>query len=188
MPGEAQCITLGVIADTHIPDRAQSLPPGLLDALKTEGVDRILHAGDASHWKVIQALEAVAPVTIIQGNRDWFFGMRTPKHITMVVNGVQITLAHGHRSMRHYLADKWAYLREGYRFTRYYDLLSIDFPDSDLVIFGHTHHQTATWINGQLYFNPGAAYPCKYNHYTPQFGVISITLQGVIRTSFHDLN
>lgn len=188
MPADTGIITLAVIADTHIPDRARSLPPGLLDAIWAENVDQILHAGDASNWNVIRALEQVAPVTIIQGNRDWLFGMRTPKHTTLAVNSVKITLAHGHRSLSHYLVDKWAYLREGYRFERYYEHLSADYPESDLIIFGHTHHQTATWVDGQLFFNPGAAYPCKINRYIPQFGVISITPHGLIRTVFRSLN
>jgi putative phosphoesterase len=188
MLAENKTITFGVIADTHIPDRTQRLPAGLLDALLSEGVDQILHAGDASNWQVIRALEQVAPVTVIQGNRDWLLGMRTPKHLTLVANGIQITLAHGHRSMSHYLVDKWAYIRQGYRFQRYFDHLSKDFPESDVIIFGHTHNQTATWVDGQLFFNPGAAYPCKINHFTPQFGVISITPQGFIRTGFRELN
>lgn len=188
MPGETNAVTLGVIADTHTPDRARILPAQLLDALRAEKIDQILHAGDSSNWRAIHALEQIAPVTVVQGNRDWLFGMRTPKHATLTINGIQITLAHGHRSMAHYMVDKWAYIRNGYAFQRYYTHLSTDFPESDLVIFGHTHHQTAVWVNGRLFFNPGAAYPCKYNHFTPQFGVISITPKGLVRTKFHHLN
>ncbi|MFW5713354.1 MAG: metallophosphoesterase family protein [Brevefilum sp.] len=188
MPDKFNNTILGVIADTHIPDRAWKLPSGLLDRLKAEGVDQILHAGDASNWKVIRTLEKVAPVTVVQGNRDWFLGMHSTKQATLDVNSIKISIAHGHRSMGHYLVDKWAYLREGYRFQRYHDHLSTDFPDSDIIIFGHTHNQTATWVGGQLFFNPGAAYPCKYNHYIPQFGVISITPQGFVRTVFRELN
>ena len=36
--------TLGVITDTHIPQRIKTLPPRVFEVFR--GVDRILHAGD----------------------------------------------------------------------------------------------------------------------------------------------
>lgn len=187
MPAFPDTLTLGVVADTHIPDRARKLPDGLLEKLEEAQVQRILHAGDASSWQVVRDLERIAPVSIVQGNRDWLLGMRVPKHISFTANGISITLAHGHRSILNYLIDKWAYIRKGYRFKRYYDQLTHDYPDADVIIFGHTHHQTAKWVDGRLLFNPGAAYPCRYNKFTPQFGIISITSEGDIRTKFHSL-
>lgn len=187
MPVGPETITLGVVADTHVPDRARKLPDGLLKKLEEAHVQRILHAGDASSRQVVHVLERIAPVSIVQGNRDWLLGMRAPKFISFTANGINITLAHGHRSIFNYLIDKWAYIRKGYLFKRYYDQLTRDYPDADVIIFGHTHHQTAKWVDGRLLFNPGAAYPCRYNHYTPQFGIISITGDGDIRTEFHNL-
>ncbi len=187
MPVESKFVNFGVVADTHIPDRAKYLPEGLLEKLQEAEVDRILHAGDASSWQVIQALEQIAPVTIVQGNRDWLMRMRTPRHKSFTVNGVRVTLAHGHRSMLYYLVDKWAYIRKGYHFSRYYQQLFHDYPKSDVIVFGHTHHQTTKWVRGQLLFNPGAAYPCEYNNFIPQYGFISITVGGVIRTECHSL-
>jgi uncharacterized protein len=186
MPVSPETITFGVIADTHIPDRARRLPDRLLEILQAAHINAILHAGDASSWKVIHELETIAPVTIVQGNRDWLMGMQTPRHKTLVANNIRITLAHGHRSMLHYLVDKWSYIKHGYIFERYYQLLSQDHPNADVIVFGHTHHQTAKWIKGQLFFNPGAAYPCKYNNFNPQYGILSITPDGKIRTECHN--
>ena len=171
-----------MISDTHVPDRVKSLPDSILSALKKMPIDGILHAGDAANWKAVRQLEEIAPVKIVQGNRDWLLGMPFPRHISFSIYDVNITLAHGHRTMGHYLVDKWVTIKEGYRFERYYQHLAQDFPQADVILFGHTHHQTVQWVDGQLFFNPGAAYPCKYNHYRPQFGVISITPEGVIRT------
>ena len=178
----AKPIRFGVIADTHIPDRAEALPAGVLKAFKEAGVDRILHAGDVSSWQVIETLEQIAPVTVVQGNRDWLFGMRTPKHATQEANGVRITIAHGHRTMFHYLIDKWAYITHGYLFKRYYNHLALDFPESAVIIFGHTHHQTALWVGDRLFFNPGAAYPCPHNHFTPEFGFLTVLPDSTIQT------
>ena len=182
MPDNQKPITFGVIADTHIPDRAKNLPTTVLRAFELAQVDQILHAGDASSWKVVHKLEEIAPVTVVQGNRDWLLGMSFPRHHSLITYGLSITVTHGHRSTLQYLFDKWAYIRIGYRFERYYRRLAADFPDSDVIIFGHTHFQTATWVNGQLFFNPGAAYPCRHNHNRPQFGILSITPGGIIRT------
>jgi hypothetical protein len=181
-PPQGQAIRFGVIADTHIPDRAKALPAGILAAFQAAQVDQILHAGDVSSWQAIEALEQIAPVTVVQGNRDWLFGMRLPKHVTLEANGVQITITHGHRTIAHYLVDKWAYLTQGYRFKRYYNYLTVDFPQADVIIFGHTHYQAAVWVENQLFFNPGAAYPCTHNKYTPEFGLLTVLPDGTVRT------
>lgn len=177
-------ITLGVIADTHIPDRVRILPDQLLPRLQDAKVDRILHAGDACTWRVVRSLEKIAPVTIVQGNRDWFLGMRTPHDVTLTVNGVTITLSHGHHSLVSYLVDKFFHFRQGYTLPHYHQQLLKDYPKSDVIVFGHTHYQTALWSGDQLLFNPGAAYPCKKNHYTPRFGILSISPEGDIRSQF----
>lgn len=178
-----QPYTFAVISDTHVPDRVKSLPDRILEGITRAQVDEILHAGDAANWKVIRQLEQIAPVRVVQGNRDWLLGMPFPRFLTFTVYGIHITLTHGHHSMRNYLVDKWFTLREGYRFERYFRHFAQDFPQSDVIIFGHTHYQTVQWVNQQVFFNPGAAYPCKYNHYTPQFGILSITPDGTIRTA-----
>lgn len=185
MPGKAKPLTFGVVSDTHIPDRAKHLPASVLQGLADARVDRILHAGDAATAKPVRILEEIAPVTIVQGNRDWLLGKHFPRHVHLTAHGIRILLCHGHRSMGHYLFDKYLTLRDGYRFERYHQHLAQDYPAADVIIFGHTHHQTVRWVNGQVFFNPGAAYPCKYNHYRPQFGILSITPAGTIRTECH---
>jgi putative phosphoesterase len=188
MPAETKTITLGVLADTHIPDRLRDLPPGLLEALQDAHVDRIIHAGDACSHKVIRVLEKIAPVTNVQGNRDWLFGMSAPQQAECVINNNRIAIAHGHHSILDYsIHFLWGIIFGKFNLERYYRLLIQDFPDADLIIFGHTHYQKAIWVGSQLLFNPGAAYPCEQNHFHPQFGIISITPDGVIRTEFHSL-
>jgi len=187
MEAESKTLTFGVIADTHIPDRVKSLPAQLIPRLQAAKVDRILHAGDACNWRVVRTLERVAPVTIIQGNRDWLLGMRTPREITMSANGVRLTLAHGHHSLFFYFFDKVFHLRKSYNLEHYYQRLLKHYPNSDVIVFGHTHWQIAKWVKGQLLFNPGAAYPCKRNHYKPRFGILSISPEGNIRTQFCSL-
>jgi putative phosphoesterase len=189
MSAKPKTITLGVVADTHIPDRLRELPHGLLERLREAQVDRIIHAGDACSWKVIHALEDIAPVIFVQGNRDWLIGISAPRQEELTINQIQITVAHGHHSILNYTFHfLWGNIFNKFNLKRYYRYLLEDFPHADLIIFGHTHYQKAIWVGSQLLFNPGAAYPCQQNHYHPQFGVISITPDGVIRTEFHQLD
>ena len=184
MLDEGKKVTFGVVADTHVPDRVKNLPAQMLATFRDLEPDGILHAGDACNKWVVQTLEEIAPVTIVQGNRDFFFGLRSPINERIDVNGLKIVIAHGHRSLFHYFIDKVATIRYGYRFTRYYQQLHQDFPEANIIIFGHTHHQTARWVEGQLLFNPGVAYPCKYNNFEPQYGILSITAGGLVQTQF----
>ena len=62
---------LGVVADTHIPDRVRSLHPDLLPGLKAANAEVILHAGDICSPVVLAELSQVAPVVAVRGNRDW---------------------------------------------------------------------------------------------------------------------
>jgi len=46
LPTGRPAACLGLLADTHMPDRLAALPPSLAEALR--GVDLILHTGDLS--------------------------------------------------------------------------------------------------------------------------------------------
>ena len=61
-------ILIGIISDTHIPTRAESIPPKIKEIFKN--VDLIIHAGDIESLEVIKELEKIAPVTAIYGNID----------------------------------------------------------------------------------------------------------------------
>ena len=187
MQDENKTITFGVVADTHVPDRVKHLSADMLTTFRKIKPDGILHAGDACNKQVVKTLEEIAPLTIVQGNRDFLFGMRFPRDEKLKVNGLTIVVAHGHRSMFHYMVDKLATIRHGYMFSRYYQQLHQDYPNADIIVFGHTHHQTASWVGSQLLFNPGVAYPCMYNNFVPQYGTLSITGQSLVRTQFYGL-
>ena len=68
---------IGLISDTHIPDRARILPTKVIEAF--EDVELIIHAGDLTSPKVIEELEEIAPVMAVQGNMDRARGIDLPK-------------------------------------------------------------------------------------------------------------
>jgi len=172
---------IGVIADTHIPDRVGSLHPGILPVFKELKVDLILHAGDISTIRVIDELQKVAPCLAVRGNRDWF---RLPKQkdvILLEINGVQVALMHGHGSFFRYLFDKIPFYLHGYRFSRYPKKLSNYANGAKVIIFGHTHHSENQWVGGKLFFNPGSAYEGNHKGDPPTIGLIEIGLKKDIK-------
>jgi putative phosphoesterase len=150
-------VTLGVIADTHVPDRYRKIPGKILELFRAAGVTRILHAGDISIPSVLAELSQVAPVTAVRGNRDWALRSTLPVKTTLSVAGLSVGLTHGHGGWIPYFLDKLAYIPNGYQFERYYRLLLRDFPRAQVIVYGHTHFPENRWENGQLVFNPGSA-------------------------------
>jgi predicted phosphodiesterase len=47
LPAERVVATLGLISDTHVPERCLALPPAVFTVLR--GVDLVLQAGDLLH-------------------------------------------------------------------------------------------------------------------------------------------
>ena len=73
------------------------------------------------------------------GNRDFIFRMDLPLNVRIEIGGVKVALTHGQGSAWRYFKDKLKYFSTGYDFERYRRYFDSDFPDADLVIFGHTH-------------------------------------------------
>jgi putative phosphoesterase len=118
---------IGVISDTH-----GYLDPEVLRHFA--GVDRIVHAGDIGDLEVIRALEAVAPVTAVQGNVDAGRPAADVLPLTqdLALAGHRLHLVHRPKDAR-------------------------PAPETDIVIYGHTHAAEAAERDGRLYLNPGAA-------------------------------
>ena len=87
---------IGLISDTHIPDRARELPKNVISSF--ENVDLILHAGNMrkEFFKIsIDELEKIAPTIAIQGNMDRAAGIMLPNAKVIEAEGLKIGIAHG---------------------------------------------------------------------------------------------
>jgi predicted phosphodiesterase len=126
---------IGIISDTHIPDRVDRLHPQLLTRLAEQKVELILHAGDIAIPRVLKELAQVAPVKAVRGNRDLAGFSSVPWHTTFMQAGHKIGLAHGHGNFVSYLWDKFQTLLFGYSFDRYRAILSVQLPDADIIVF-----------------------------------------------------
>lgn len=177
-----ETIRIGVVSDTHIPDRVNELHPDLISGLREHRVELILHAGDLSTWRVVEQLEQIAPVKAVSGNRDFLLGNKLNRMERFTINGVQIVLTHGHLNFLTYWYDKMQYMVGGYKIGRYLQRLSSAFPTDRVIVFGHSHHAENRWYNGQLFFNPGSASTGDFWERKTSYGILEIDPQGEIRS------
>lgn len=130
---------IGLISDTHIPDRASSIPKKVFETF--EDVDMILHAGDLTSMEVLRKLNEIAPTTAIQGNTDRYNGLNLPVAKTIEVNGLKIGLIHGEVHPR---AD-----------TQQLLYLAKEL-DVDILVTGHSHQPKIEQVEDKLLLNPGS--------------------------------
>ncbi|MFH1202287.1 MAG: metallophosphoesterase family protein [Candidatus Omnitrophota bacterium] len=147
---------IGVISDTHIPDRAKELPREVLNALC--GVELILHAGDLVQISVLEELKKIAKVKAVCGNMDLpeVRDVLARKEI-IEVGGFKIGLIHGWGP-----ADKLP------------ETIKNEFSSKmDIIVFGHSHNPLNQVIKGTLFFNPGSPTDKAFSVYN-SFGIINI--------------
>lgn len=168
--------TIGVVTDTHIPDRRRKLHAALMPRLREAGVQQILHAGDISLPRVLGELEEIAPVVAVRGNRDWFGFKNLPLSRVLKVQGKRIGLTHGHGGLLPYLQEKIGYLARGPQAYSYYMQRAISLlpEDVDAVVFGHNHAPVLKELDGKIIFNPGSACCQILEGGAPSFGLLHI--------------
>ncbi len=149
---------IGVLSDTHIPERVASLPPALVKGL--QGSDMILHAGDMVDYAVIKELKKICPqVRAVWGNMDPDdIRKRYPQKDVFTVGGFRFVLLHGWGAPQHLVP---LLERE----------LKADNPD--VVVFGHSHQPLNERHGKVLFFNPGSATDTVFAPY-PSYGIIEI--------------
>ena len=130
---------IGLISDTHIPDRARILPQKVLDAFSN--VDLIIHAGDLTSPKVLDELEEIAPVMAVQGNMDRANGIDLPKAKVIEAEDLKIGVIHGEVYPRAD-SDQLLYLAKEL--------------DVDILVSGHSHQPKIEQNDGVLLLNPGS--------------------------------
>ncbi|MCL4560002.1 MAG: YfcE family phosphodiesterase [Chloroflexi bacterium] len=173
---------IGVVSDTHVPDRNRVLHPGVIPCLQSQGVQVILHAGDISSPEVLDELNRVAPVIAVRGNRDRLRRSRLPEAYDLKIAGISIGLAHGDGGWMRYIGDKLRWVRYGYQLERYTIPLLELFPHARVIVFGHTHRPLNEWVGGVLLFNPGAAaeFVSPVENLAPSLGILTLVSNSVV--------
>lgn len=144
---------IGLISDTHMPDRCPQLPAALFEVL--HGVDLLLHAGDVGELWVLDRLSIIAPVIAVHGNDDTVDTQRElPYQQILTVAGQRLVLTHAHYPDRTQELDSRKDDAWGPKLER-----RAGFGHSagaSIVVFGHTHIPMAHHYQNMLLINPGA--------------------------------
>lgn len=151
-------IRIGLVADTHCPEFLPRLPEALFARLR--GVDLILHAGDVGGRGTLERLASIAPVEAVRGDHDP--GLHElPERRRLTVGGTRIAIVHGNRS--HLIEEPVTFLGtislgSVWPQPGLGGWLRRQFPDADVVLYGHTHQASVREVEGALLVNPGAVY------------------------------
>jgi putative phosphoesterase len=128
------------MADTHVPKRARDLPARVWD--EVAAADVVVHAGDWVAHQLLDELEARAPRLIgCWGNNDGpVLRERLPERADALLEGLHLTVVH----------ETGAAAGREARMSRLY-------PDSDVLVFGHSHIPWDTTTGtGLRLLNPGS--------------------------------
>jgi putative phosphoesterase len=132
--------SLVIVSDTHVPQRARALPPQLWDAI--EAADVVIHAGD---WNAVPLLDEIeargARLVAVYGNNDGAeLRARLPEIAHETIDGIRFSVIHETGG------------RDG-REAR----MAVAFPDTDVLVFGHSHIPWDTTAHSGLrLLNPGS--------------------------------
>jgi len=149
---------IGVISDTHIPDKANAIPQKVLDEFKK--VDMIIHAGDLVDLSVLEELKSTCKnVKAVWGNMDPQEARKVLSEKEILgVGKYKIGIMHGYGAP-----------------NRLVELLTEIFKndDVDLIIFGHSHSPLNEKRGNILFFNPGSLTDKIFAPYN-SYGIIEI--------------
>jgi putative phosphoesterase len=128
-----------LMSDTHLPRRAKDLPPELWRAVEVAGL--VVHAGDWVDVRTLDRLEACSRrLLACWGNNDGpELRERLPEVARATVDGVRIAVVH----------------ETGVR-RRREERMRAAYPDTDLLVFGHSHIPWDSWHDGLRLLNPGS--------------------------------
>jgi putative phosphoesterase len=133
-------VRLLLIADTHVPKRARDLPARVWDEVAR--ADVVVHAGDWIAPELVDELTArSARLVGCWGNNDGpEVRSRLPERADVTLAGLRLTVVH----------ETGAAAGRDARMARLY-------PDSDVLVFGHSHIPwDTTTTTGLRLLNPGS--------------------------------
>ncbi|MFC1753459.1 metallophosphoesterase family protein [Thermoproteota archaeon] len=156
---------IGVISDTHIPERTLDIPEELRVALKDVGM--IIHAGDLVTLDVLESLKKIGPpVKAVFGNMDNGEVRRVLKNKEIITIGkFKIGVIHGRGAPKNVPTLAQEAFNE----------------KLDVIIFGHTHQAMCERHKDVLLMNPGSPTDTIFAPYR-SYGILEIndTIEGKI--------
>ena len=145
-----------VISDTHT-DSIDNLPRQVLDELS--GADMIIHAGDFTSKRLIDALRKIGPFRGVYGNID---GPEVRKELPAIdiIQAEDFTIGLNHPA------------EGGFPLTLEHGL-GPKFPQVQAIVHGHSHRTKNDFRDGVLWFNPGSA-TGKFPATKKTYGILTV--------------
>ncbi|WP_049903375.1 metallophosphoesterase family protein [Halococcus agarilyticus] len=136
-------VRIAIIADTHIPSRAEAIPEWIRE--EVERADHTIHAGDFDAAETLDEVRALAggELTAVTGNMDPQFDL--PSVTTVERGGWEFVVTHGTGDIDGYEERVAGVVRE----------TAGDGPA--VGVAGHTHQVLDTEVDGVRLLNPGSA-------------------------------
>jgi putative phosphoesterase len=162
-------VTLTLLADTHLPKRARHLPGEVWAAV--ESSDVVVHAGDWTESFLLDELEArAARLVACYGNNDGAdLRARLPLVGRAELDGVRLAVVH----------------ETGQKQGREARLAAL-YPDTDVLVFGHSHIPWDTRAgSGLRLLNPGSPTDRRRQPYCTY--MTAIIDAGVVTAELHRL-
>jgi hypothetical protein len=132
-------VLIAVISDTHMPQGARRIPAACVERIRAS--DLVIHAGDIATREVLDDIAAIGPpVAAVQGNVDSAeLRELLPEARVVDADGARIAVVHDAGPA-------------GGRLKR----MRKRFPDTDAVVFGHSHIPLHERDGDFQIFNPGS--------------------------------
>ena len=165
-------ILIGLLSDTHIPQRTDVIPEIVFNDFKKRDVDYVFHMGDFTSYGVFKNLVDTFGrdrVVAVRSNTEFDskLDQTLPEKLEFKIYDHKVLMLHGMGGPNIIIK----------RLIKKLDLLNSDY---DIVIFGHTHRPVNEKSNGILFFNPGTTTPID-NKFTviSSYGYLKITRDAI---------
>ncbi len=133
---------LAIIADTHIPSRAEAMPKWIRE--EVERANHTIHAGDFDAAETLAEVRDLAgdELTAVTGNMDSRLDL--PSVATVELGGAEFVVTHGTGDIESYEERVAGVVRE-------------EGGGDAIGVSGHTHQVLDTEVDGVRLLNPGSA-------------------------------
>jgi putative phosphoesterase len=146
----SKCMKIGVLSDTHTKAKRSQEN---IEMLLAQGAEFLIHAGDIGEIETLEQLKhSGVGYVAVYGNND--------AHLHSVHN-------------RYNLVQEPHYFKLAHTKFKMMHLPFYMTPDSEVVIFGHTHAFECDFKNGTLFLNPGET--CARNKDLMECAMLEVT-------------
>ncbi len=159
--------TIGILSDTHINRSSKEFRKSCADAFS--GCDAIIHAGDLTNIAILSVFGG-KDIYAVSGNMcDFATKQSLTESKTLVINGFSVSICHGAGS-KHNIEDR----------------LLDRFPETDCIVYGHTHIPVCHTYCETLFLNPGSFHGTGQYGAPGTYGLLRIDSDG-LHGSIHEL-